>query len=162
MGRLLEMFRRIEQVSGSEISEKSEISAAVARGRSMPNAQGSTFSRFPRFSRGLDELERRCPAYVDTESWQQAVTDARVFLVQWGEQADRLGWTPDELFGLVPVSEKPAANYDRLGGHDRKGPIWSLRGLTVIALSEDMAAIRMPKGHELNFYRLPRRRNRST
>lgn len=162
MGRLLEIFRRIEQASGSEISERSEISATGTSGLSMPNAREGTFSRFPRFSRGFEELERRCPAYVDNERWQRAVTDARVFLSQWGEQADRLGWTSDELLGLAPVPERPAANYDRLGRHDRKGLIWSLRGLTVIALSADTAAIRMPKGNELRFYRHPRRRNRGS
>lgn len=162
MGRLLEIFRRIEQANGSEISEISEISAPGTPGRSTLSAQGGTFSRFPRFSRTLEALERRCPEYVDTESWQQAVIDARAFLVQWGEQADRFGWTADELFGLAPVPEKPAANYNRLSRYDYKGLVWSLRGLPVIALSEDVAAIRVPNGHLIKFYRPPRRSNRGS
>jgi hypothetical protein len=156
MGQLLEIFRRIEQSGGSEISERSERSATATGGRSTPNAQGGTFSRFPRFprfSRNFEALERRCPALVHAESWQQAVADAHAFLIQWGEQADRLGWTGDELFGLAPVPEKPAANYDRLSRHDCKGLIWSLRGGRVIALSEDEAAIRVANGYVLRFYR---------
>jgi hypothetical protein len=153
MGQLLEIFRRIEQSGGSEISERSEISATGTAGRSTPNARSGIFPRFPRFSRNFEALERRCPAFVDAGSWQQAVTDARAFLIQWGEQADRLEWTADEMFGLAPVPEKPAANYDRLSRHDCKGLIWSLRGGRVIALSEDMAAIRVANGRVLRFYR---------
>jgi hypothetical protein len=41
------------------------------------------------------------------ERWQQAVADARTFLAVWGKQAEKLSWTPTDLFGLFPIPLKP-------------------------------------------------------
>jgi hypothetical protein len=89
----------------------------------------------------LGALERRCPAYIDFADWQQAVEDGRVFVAKWGQQAEALGWTPNDVFGLHPVPGKPAANYRRLSRYDETGLIWLLRSRPVIALTETTAAI---------------------
>ena len=46
-----------------------------------------------------------------------------------------------ELFGLHPVPERPAANYQRLSRYDETGLVWLLRGHPVVALMETEAAI---------------------
>jgi hypothetical protein len=62
-------------------------------------------------------------------------------LARWGQQADRLGWTARDLFGLHPVPERPAASYGRLSRYDETGLIWLLHGRPVVALTETTAAI---------------------
>jgi len=92
-------------------------------------------------------LERRCPDHVEPDRWQQAVEDGHRFLAQWGEQAEVLGWTARDLFGLAPVPAKPAANYRRLSRYDETGLIWLLRGRPVVALTTDTAAaVQKPAG----------------
>jgi hypothetical protein len=98
-------------------------------------------SRFGSPPAAFDALERKCPAYVDVADWQQAIEDGHKFLARWGEQAEALGWTGRELFGLHPMPERPAANYSRLSRHDSTGLIWLLHGRAVIALTETEAAI---------------------
>ena len=56
----------------------------------------------------LAALQSKCPELVEPDRWQQAVKDADNFLATRGEQAHALGWTARELFGLHPVSERPA------------------------------------------------------
>jgi len=92
-------------------------------------------------------LERRCPDHVEPDRWQQAVEDGHRFLAQWGEQAEALGWTVRDLFGLAPVPDKPAANYRRLSRYDETGLIWLLRSRPVVALTADTAAIQSPSGN---------------
>jgi integrase len=36
---------------------------------------------------------------VDADRWQIAVKDGRRFVSQWGEQAEALGWTAQDIFG---------------------------------------------------------------
>jgi hypothetical protein len=86
-------------------------------------------------------LVRRCPDFVEPDRWRQAVEDGRRFLASRGGQADALGWTARELFGLHTPPERPAANYSRLSRYDETGLIWLLRGRPVIALTETTAAI---------------------
>ena len=88
----------------------------------------------------------RCPDYIDTADWQQAIVDGRRFLGRWGEQAASLGWTARDLFGLPRIPEKPAPNYPRLSRYDETGLIWLLRGRPVVALSDATAAIEQPTG----------------
>ena len=59
-------------------------------------------------SRVLAVLESRCPELVPVARWQQCVEDGQRFLATWGEQAQRLGWTARDLFGLFPVPAEPA------------------------------------------------------
>jgi hypothetical protein len=136
MGKYLDIIRRkpTEQHGDGETSEKSELRGVPA------NQEGGLF-RLIRFFRTFQELERRCPLHVDPADWQQAVEDGRKFLTRWGQQADRLGWTARDLFGLHPVPERPAANFRRLARYDATGLIWLVQGRPVIALTETEAAI---------------------
>jgi len=45
-------------------------------------------------------FEAGCPDLVPAERWRQAVEDGRAFLARWGDQAEALGWSPSDLFGL--------------------------------------------------------------
>ena len=73
--------------------------------------------------------------------WQQAINDGRRFLDRWGEQAEALGWTARDLFGLHEVPHTPHASYRRLARYDCTGLIWLLRGAVVVDLTESTAAI---------------------
>jgi hypothetical protein len=94
----------------------------------------------------LDTLERRCPDFVETERWRQAVEDGRQFLATWGDQAKGLGWTAQELFGLHPLPANPHASFDRLSRYDSTGLVWLLRGRPVVKMTADSAAIRTASG----------------
>jgi hypothetical protein len=59
----------------------------------------------------------------------------------WGAQAGTVGWTARELFGLHPVTERPAPTFRRLSRYDSTGLIWLLQGRPVIGLTENEAAI---------------------
>jgi hypothetical protein len=108
---------------------------------------------FCRFGRILEGLERRCPDHVDAVDWEQAIADARAFLPLWDEQAEALGWTSADLFGLAPVPEQPATNYRRLSRYDLTGLLWLLKGRPVVALSETTAAIQTVSGAILTYRR---------
>lgn len=99
-------------------------------------------------------LEHRCPDHVEPDRWQQAVEDGRRFLAQWDEQAALLGWTPQDLFGLHRVPDKPAPSYQRLSRYDLTGLIWLLRGKPVVALTTDTAAIQNPTSATTVYRRL--------
>lgn len=95
----------------------------------------------------LRQLEQRCPRHVDPNDWELAVNDARRFLTIWGRQAEALGWTTEELFGLAPVPDKVVGNYRRLSRYDLSGLIWLLRGRPVVALTATGAAIKHASGN---------------
>jgi hypothetical protein len=48
-------------------------------------------------------LESRRPDHIDAGAWRQAVEDGRRFLMQRGAEAERLGWTAADIFGLAPI-----------------------------------------------------------
>ena len=106
-----------------------------------------------RLHRVLDVLDARCPAHVELDRWRQVVEDGRRFLATWGRQADALGWTARDLFGLHRPPENPHPSYRRLSRYDATGLIWLLEGREVIALTEDTAAIRWPSGGSITVYR---------
>lgn len=108
---------------------------------------------FP-FAGTLTALERRCPDYVDEGRWQQCIDDARRFLPEWGNQADALGWTARELFGLHRPPAKPHPSYDRLSRYDETGMLWGLDGRRVIALSSNTAAVETGTGNTLTYRKL--------
>src|SRR5258708_39299577 len=108
---------------------------------------------FGRFGRTLTTLEARCPDYVPAERWQQAIEDGRRFLAKWGEQAGRLGWDAQSLFGLHAPPEQPHPSYNRLSRYDCTGLIWLLRGRPVVALTADTAAIENPATGSITTYR---------
>jgi hypothetical protein len=140
MGRYLEIFRQEPaKCEKSELSEKTHAGHLV-------DDQERDLIRLSRFFRPFQELERRCPLHVDPAEWRQAVEDGSKFLALWGEQADALGWTARELFGLHPMPEHPKPNYRWLSRYDESGLIWLLHGRPVVALTEGTAAIQGATG----------------
>jgi hypothetical protein len=53
------------------------------------------------YASALTALERHCPDKVDELRWRQALDDARQFLDKWAEEAKALGWSDDDLLGLL-------------------------------------------------------------
>jgi hypothetical protein len=105
------------------------------------------FGRICRFGRTLTVLENRCPDRIEPARWHLAIEDGRRFLAQWGEQAEALGWTARDIFGLHDIPANPHPTYRRLSRYDCTGLIWLLQGCPVVALTETRAAIRMPTGN---------------
>ena len=80
---------------------------------------------------------RGARTYIPEDRWQQCVADAQPFLAAWGEQAQALGWTSRDLFGLHTVPANPHPTYSRLSRYDCTGLVWLLQGKPVIALTSD-------------------------
>jgi hypothetical protein len=135
VSRYLDLVRKATREAAN--CEKSEI-----RGR------GSLISQFARLQQRLSlaAIESRCPDLVPSDRWQLAVDDGRAFLTRWGEQAEALGWTARDLFGLHMPPERPHPSYSRLSRYDEIGLIWLLRGREVIALTEATAVIQGSTG----------------
>jgi hypothetical protein len=132
MGKYLDLLTARAEPPGCDKSDNSDKSPSS--------------DEFGRFGRTLRELERRCPDHIDVADWKWAVADGRVFLSVWGEQAEALGWTTADLFGLAPVPQRPVANYRRLSRYDLTGLVWFLKGRPVVALTDTTAAIQTPSG----------------
>jgi hypothetical protein len=139
--RYLDLARAVR-----ERSEESEIRGVQFQPKGGPGIAPSTCEGLNSLISLLSQLEARCPELVDPGSWQQAIEDGRRFLARWGEQAEGLGWSSRDLFGLAPVPDNPAANYRRLSRYDETGLIWLLRGRPMVALTADTAAIENPTG----------------
>jgi hypothetical protein len=88
-------------------------------------------------------LQVASPANVPEQRWHQAINDAGLFLDQWGREAERFGWQPEELFGLH--AEAPMCRYDCMG------LIWILCGKSVIDINADFATL----SNSNKFYRKP-------
>jgi hypothetical protein len=99
-----------------------------------------------RLRRILEILDANCPDHIEPERWRQAVEDGRRFLATWGEQAQALGWTARDLFGLHTPPENPHPSYRRLSRYDETGFIWLLEDRDVAAVTQETAAIRWPSG----------------
>src|SRR6516165_6736196 len=63
-----------------------------------------------------------------------------------GSQAEALGWTTADLFGLHTPPERPHPSYRRLSRYDCTGLIWLLESRPVVALTDRTAAIENPTG----------------
>ena len=98
------------------------------------------------FCRTFEHLESRCPDLVPNDRWQQAIQDSRRFLAQWGGQAEALGWTARDVFGLAPAPDKPHPSYRRLSRYGETGLVWLLQGRRVLTLTESTAALESPTG----------------
>jgi hypothetical protein len=85
------------------------------------------------YAKAFAEIQAHPPADVSRERWHQFVNDAGHFLDLWGRDAERLGWTSADLFGLDPV--KPMARYDSMG------LLWMLKRERVIALTSTEARL---------------------
>ena len=108
------------------------------------NDQSPPFGRLNRLCRTFATLETRCPELVPVDRWKLAVEDGRRFLARWGEQAEALGWTARDLFGLQAPPATPHPSYSRLSRYDEIGLIWLLCGREVVALTDATAAIQNP------------------
>ena len=131
--------------------------AAVPLSSVLSVPQGGVFSKNEgpaAYAEALVDLRRACPAYVEPADWQQAREDGRAFLARWGQQAERLGWTPADLFGLAPVPDRPAATCRRLSRFDLTGLVWLLHGRAVVALTASTAAIRTSRLGALTYRRM--------
>ena len=112
--------------------------------------EGARSSRFPdllgRYGRVVAAFEAGCPDLVPAERWRQAVEDGHAFLARWADQAEALGWSPRDLFGLHKPPAKPHPSYGRLSRYDETGLIWLLEGRKVLALTGETAAIHNSSG----------------
>jgi hypothetical protein len=106
-----------------------------------------------RYRKVFAHLQLRAPTMVPIGRWQQAVEDGKRFLSRWGEQAEALGWSSADLFGLREIPTKPHPSYSRLSRYDCTGLIWLLEGRQVVALTETAATIRNPKSGNVTTYR---------
>jgi hypothetical protein len=143
MGKYLDILAGAGDCDISDISDKSPPPT-------MPVDHQATlrtpFGRFNRFCRTLSALEARCPDLVPVNRWQLAVEDGRAFLARWGDQAQALGWTATDLFGLQRPPATPHPSYSRLSRYDETGLIWLLQGRLVVALTKATAAIQSSTG----------------
>jgi|SRR5262245_37774794 len=106
-----------------------------------------------RYRRTFTHLQLQAPPYVREERWQQCLEDGRRFLETWGAQAEALGWTAADLFGLHTPPERPRPFYSRLSRYDETGLIWLLQGRPVVDLTKDTAAIESQTSHNITVYR---------
>jgi hypothetical protein len=136
VGKYLDILARARVYDINDINDQSP----------PPVAPPPPFGRISRFGRTLSALEGRCPDLVPVERWELAVEDGRRFLARWGEQAESLGWTARDLFGLHQPPAKPHPSYSRLSRYDETGLIWLLQGREVVALTEGTAAIQSAAG----------------
>jgi hypothetical protein len=156
MGKYLDIFRSVDIAQAESATEEPCLSYDtndINDKRYDRHGRADTLGRLCRFSRTLHELEHRCPAHIDVTDWQQAIEDGRRFITQWGEQAEALGWTSADLFGLHSPPEKPAPNYRRLSRYDQTGLLWLLHARQVVALTSTDAIIRCHSGATLKSHR---------
>jgi hypothetical protein len=142
MGKYLDMLARAE----SDISDEGDKSSPSPVSLDHEPAARTAFGRLNRFCRAFSALEARCPDLVPLDRWQLAVNDGRAFLARWGEQAEALGWSAKDLFGLYPPPTKPHPTYSRLSRYDETGLVWLLQRRPVVALTEATAAIQCATG----------------
>ncbi len=143
MGKYLDIIRQAEGCAA--LTTKTTLTTKAP----LVTVQGDLpplFGRLNRFCRTFAALESHCPELVPIARWQQCVEDGQRFLATWGEQAERLGWTSRDLFGLFPVPANPHPSFARLSRYDQTGVIWLLQGHPIIALTEMTAAIQNPTG----------------
>jgi hypothetical protein len=101
----------------------------------------------------LTTLERDRPDHIDAADWQHAVEDGRRFLVQWGEDAERLGWTAADIFGFPPVPESPHPSWRRMARIDQLGLIWLMHSRPVTSITAESVTIATPSGGSVAFYK---------
>jgi hypothetical protein len=100
-----------------------------------------------RYRKTFALLQTKCPALIPLNRWKACVDDGKRFLAKWGEQAEVLGWTSADLFGLHSPPTNPHPSYSRLSRYDATGLVWLLQGRRVTALTEATAAIENPTGN---------------
>jgi hypothetical protein len=143
----LVVFGRIGRTAFDALEAKSSCD------KSDKSDKGPPFGRFGRFGRTVSALEARRPDHVPVLRWQQAIKDGRRFLATWGTQAEALGWTNADLFGLHQPPDKRHQSYNRLSRYDATGLCWLLGGREVIAITADTASIKNPETGAITTYR---------
>jgi hypothetical protein len=133
-------------------------SAAIYQGASSDGGITTevTISTLPpagRYRKVFLHLQRKPPALIPVERWRRCVEDGRRFIAKWGSQAEALGWSSADLFGLHEPPDKPHSSYSRLSRYDATGLIWLLGGRKVVALTADTAAIESPRTGSVLTYR---------
>ena len=110
LDKYLDLIARADASESYDINDNNDETPNAGCVSTYKHNQQSKFGRIGCFCRTLSELERWCPAYVVPARWRQAVRDGEGFLAGWGEQAEALGWTARDLFGLheVPTRSHPA------------------------------------------------------
>ena len=101
-----------EPDEGPCASDESERSAIALVEGQVPAIYAAAFAR----------LQVTRPLATPDWKWQQVINDAGLFLDEWGQRAEHLGWTPDDLFA-PPVE-----------GQYRGGLVWRLQGRRVAAV----------------------------
>ncbi len=150
--RYLDVLDRVAEAHANAKSAKSAKSVPKTRQEATQNLQVSQNSHAQKLLSVLAALEARCPDLVPLDLWQQAVADGKTFLSRWSDQAQALGWTAKDLFGLLTVPGHAKPSFNRLSRYDETGLIWLLRGRGVAALTDATAAIRNPTG-SITIYR---------
>jgi hypothetical protein len=151
--RYLDVLDRVAEAHAHAKSAKSAKSGPRTKAEAVQNSQNAQNSHTQTLPPVLAALEARCPDLVPAQRWQQAIEDGRRFLARWGEQAEALGWTARDLFGLHQPPADPHPSYSRLSRYDETGLIWLLDGRRVAALTEDTAAIQNPATGLVTTYR---------
>jgi hypothetical protein len=144
MGKYLDILARVQGYDKNDINDKSPSQSAPIdyEAKARP-----PFGRLYRFRRAFSALESGRPELVSVARWQQCVEDGRAFLARWGDQAEALGWSPRDLFGLPKPPEKPHPRYSRLSRYDETGLVWLLQGRDVLALTDSIAGIENSTGN---------------
>jgi hypothetical protein len=127
-----------------QLGKNQSVTPTPAKAAKLAKVQ-ATVSAAP-YQAVFEALERWCPEFVEVDRWQQAAEDGRQFLASWGERADALGWTAQELFGLHPVPAKPHPSFQRLARYDSTGLVWLLHGRPVVGMTAESAVIRTASG----------------
>ena len=86
------------------------------------------------------------PADFPSRRWEAVRDSGLTFADRWASEAHRLGWEPEDVFGLHPVA--PAARVDL------RGLAWLLGdGSSVVAIDADGADILTASGWRQRFWR---------
>jgi hypothetical protein len=155
--RYLDVLDRVAEAHANAKSAKSAKSGPRTKSEGAQNSQNAqnSHAQGPASKRGSEQnpysgtiatLESRCPELVPPARWQQAIEDGRAFLAKWSRQAEALGWTARDLFGLHQPPAKPHPSYSLLSRYDHTGLVWLLQGRSVLALTDATAAIENATG----------------
>jgi hypothetical protein len=151
--RYLDVLDRVAEAHANAKSAKSAKSGPRTNSEAAQNSQIAQNSRAQKLASVLVALESRCPDLMPVDRWHQAVADGKTFLSRWGDQAQALGWTAKDLFGLLTMPEHAKPIFNRLSRYDETGLIWLLDGRRVVALTEGTAAIQNPASGSVTMYR---------
>ena len=126
---------------------KPKIISALSAAAAVCSVQIVELPAAERYRKTFALLQVKPPALVDVARWQQCIRDGSRFLAKWGEQAEALGWTSADLFGLHTPPERPHPTYSRLSRYDSTGLCWLLQGRPAVALTEATATIKGATGN---------------